>query len=551
MSKKDSPAPPPAIDPVAVSQAQGSANKDTAIASARLNAVNSNSPFGSVSYSETPNANDPSVPNFTQNVTLSPDQQRLYDSQNGIMQQAYGTAGQALNTAQNTLSTPFSLNGLPDLQTGVNGGQIANSYDAVSPLFGIQPGGNIQNSVANAGNIQSGLQATGQQTSVAPAGNIQDRINMSNLTAVPLSANDFARQGQQTYDATMSRFNQDFPKQQEDVISRLNAQGIQQGSAGYGTAMDTLGRQQNDAMMQGVLAGNQEQNNLFNQSLASRGQVFGENQAQGNFVNAAQAQQYGQNLSSGQFTNQALQNLFGMNLSSMNANNSAQAQQYGQNLSDANFANSAQAQQFGQNQAQQQAYNQAAGQQTSQNQAQFQDYNTSQAQAFAQALQNAGLQNQGRQQSISEQQLVRSQPINEIATLLGLGGGIQTPNAAPNFGVNVGNTDVLGAYGLQQQGLQNNYNQQMQANNAVTGAIGGLFGNLGGAAMMKYSDRRLKNVIRRVGRTPEGIPVYLYSYRDRPQTRIVGVMAQDVRKVKPLAVYEVDGFLAVDFREVA
>lgn len=427
---KPTPQTPPTPDPVAISQAQGTANKDTAVASARLNAVNSNTPYGSVSYSESPNANDPSVPNFTQNVTLSPDQQKLFDMQNGIQQQAYGTAGQALNTAQNTLSTPFSLTGLPDLQTGVNGGPVRTGYDAVSPLFGIAP----------AGNIQSGLQSTGQQT----------RLNTSNLPGVPLTANDFAQQGQQAFDASMSRFNQDFPKQQEAAVSRLNAEGLQRGSAAYGTGMDQLDRSRNDAIAQASLVGNNVQNNMFNQALASRGQVFGEDQAGGNF------------------TNSALSNLFGMNLQGMNANNAAQAQQFGQNQDQAGF------------------YNQSAAQQTANNQAQFADYNTSQAQQFAQMLQNAGLNNQGRQQSISEQQLIRSQPINEIATLLGLGGGIQTPNAAPNFGINVGNTDVLGAYGLQQQNLQNTYNQKMAANNAITSAIGNLAGSAGQAAMMKW-----------------------------------------------------------------
>ena len=76
-----------------------------------------------------------------------------------------------------------------------------------------------------------------------------------------------------------------------------------------------------------------------------------------------------------------------------------------------------------------------------------------------------------------------SQPINTIAALLGLGSGVQSPIAAPNFGVNVAPTDVLGAYGLNQQAQQNNYNQAVQAQNAGIGGIGNLLGTLGSAAI--------------------------------------------------------------------
>lgn len=377
---KSVPSPPPAPDPVATANAQGASNKETAIAQGRLNAVNQNSPYGTVTYTETPNPNDPSVPNFTQNVTFSPQQQSLYNTGLGIEQQAANTAGQALSNVQNTLSSPFSLSGLPTLQTGVKAGYL------------------------------------------------------------PSSAADFQAQGDATTNALMQRFNTDWNNQQEATQAQLNAQGAQLGSKQYDVANDQLNRARNDALSQALLAGNQEQNTLFGQQLASQGQQFSQGQ------------------------------------------------------------------------------------------------------------QNAALQNQGRQQAISEQQLVRSQPINEIATLLGLGGGIQTPTGAPNFGVNIGNTDVLGAYGLQQQALQNNYNQQLAARNAGIGALGNLFGTLGGAALL--SDRRKKTAIRRAGRTANGTPLYVYAYKDRPNVEMVGVMAQDMMRLNPLAVHERNGAYLVDYGRV-
>lgn len=464
---KPTPAPPPAPDPVAMSQAQGAANKDTAIAQARLNAVDSNSPFGSVSYTESMGPDG--TPKFTQNTVLSPDQQRLYNTQQGVTQKAFDTAGAGINNAAQVLSTPFNLNGLPALQTGVNG--------VPAPNFGIAPSGPIQ-------------------TGMGPSGPIQTSLNTNGLPALP-GANDFSAERKSVEDAYLGRFNEDIGRNEEATISRLNAEGLQRGSEAYGTATNQIDRQRNDARNLAIQAGGAEQSRLFGLASQARGQMFGERQAGGAFNNAAQSQGFSQDAAR------------------MAAANTAQGQQYSQNASERDAFNAAQAQQF------------------------------------AQALQGAGFNNQGRQQAISEQQLLRSQPINEIATLLGLGSGVQAPAAAPNFGINVGNTDVLGAYGLQQQSLQNAYNQKMQANNAMWGALGNMAGAAGSAAIMSACDARVKNIARRVGQTSGGIPLYLFAYKDKPDIPIVGPMAQDVRKVHPLAVHNIGGVLHVDMREVA
>ncbi len=556
-----------------------------------------------------------------------------------------------------TTGQQSSFAGGGPIQGGVQQTQFnGNIADVGGAQRGLTPSGQIQSSFGQGGQLAGNVSPTGQQQGLGQAGSIQSGINTSGIQQTPLSANDFATQGQQTQQAIMQRFNQDIGRRQEDVESRLNAQGIQRGSQGFSNAQDDLSRARNDAFSQAVLAGSQEQDRLFNQQLAANQNQFGQRQAQGNFTNAAQGQQFGQNLAGGQFTNdalnaqlqqqlaaggfqnatagqqyqqnlgagqfanqaqsqgygqqlssgqfgnqaqaqdfgqaqarldaqnaaagntfqqglsagqfantaqgqqfgqnqaqaqfgnQALQNLFAQQQGSQAGNNAAQQQQFGQNLAGGQFANEAQAQQFGQNAAQQQAFNTAAQQQTGNNAGQAAFFNTAQQQAFQQALQNASMQNQARQQGISEQQLVRSQPINEIATLLGLGGGIQTPTGAPNFGVNVGQTDVLGAYGMQQQALQNQYNQQLAAQNAQWGALG----NLGGAAAsaLIMSDRRTKNVKRLVGYTPRGVPIFAYSYKHAPAREIVGVMAQDVRKVNPLAVHDIGGVLHVDMAGV-
>lgn len=62
------------------------------------------------------------------------------------------------------------------------------------------------------------------------------------------------------------------------------------------------------------------------------------------------------------------------------------------------------------------------------------------------------------------------------------------------------------------------------------------------------SDIRLKENIVPVG-SVEGFPVYEFSYKGFPD-RYRGVMAQDVLELKPEAVQEIDGYLAVDYRQL-
>jgi hypothetical protein len=96
--------------------------------------------------------------------------------------------------------------------------------------------------------------------------------------------------------------------------------------------------------------------------------------------------------------------------------------------------------------------------------------------------------------------------------------------------------------GYGQDLFNTNYNAQAAANiaNANKGAgtmssIGSTLGMLGAAAMM--SDERLKEKIRKTGKkTPEGIPIKTFAYRDGSGRRFRGVTAQDVEKIRPEAI---------------
>jgi hypothetical protein len=71
-------------------------------------------------------------------------------------------------------------------------------------------------------------------------------------------------------------------------------------------------------------------------------------------------------------------------------------------------------------------------------------------------------------------------------------------------------------------------------------------GALGGALYGKSSDIRLKTNVRRVGELDNGLPVYSYRYKAGGPHEI-GLMAQDVEKVRPWAVGERNGFKTVDY----
>jgi hypothetical protein len=66
---------------------------------------------------------------------------------------------------------------------------------------------------------------------------------------------------------------------------------------------------------------------------------------------------------------------------------------------------------------------------------------------------------------------------------------------------------------------------------------------------MMVSDMRLKEDIRLVGRTFDGLNVFTFHYKGDPVVRM-GVMAQEVLKVHPEAVTEIDGYLAVDYSRI-
>lgn len=435
MGKKSGPAPPPAPDPVAVTQAQASANKDAAIQQATLNRIDQYTPQGSSQYVQYGTTSD-GTPQYAQYTQYSPAEQAKYDAENNITMSLDGLAQNNIGRVNAAQAAPFSFDGmtplesrvgynlpgmqqsgaLPDQQRSVDmgsvgqvqgtyntGGNIKQSIDpATQPLqYGVN-GGPVQSGYQQSGPLSYGVDAGDVHNTFAGGGDvgfignnaggrIQRQLNTGSMQDIP-GLNDFGAEadkvGDAVYNQATSRLNPQFAQQNEDLTARLANQGISNNSDAYRTEMQNFNNTKTDAYNQANFSSIQaraaEQQRLFNQALAARGQQFGEAQTKGQFANSAQGQAYSQNANT------------------VGANNAAQGQIFGQNNTLAQFYNSAQGQQFAQRSQNAALNNSAQAQNTQDNANRAQFANAAQGQQFAQGQQNASLNNSTQQQQFGQ-----------------------------------------------------------------------------------------------------------------------------------------------------
>lgn len=93
----------------------------------------------------------------------------------------------------------------------------------------------------------------------------------------------------------------------------------------------------------------------------------------------------------------------------------------------------------------------------------------------------------------------------------------------------------LSGLGQQAGGLVANAGQTSQSTGGSPSTIGSIASAVGGIASI-FSDRRLKTDIELHSREPDGLGVYSFRYRaDKTKSRVFGVLADEVRKIRPWA----------------
>lgn len=588
MAKKGQAAAPTPVDPTVVANAQSQANIATAQEQQKLNLINTSSPYGSVNYTADPN----SPGGYSQTTTLSPEQQGLYNSYTGLQQGALGTAGTALSRVNGALGQSLDPN-TGALTYGVNGGPIQSSFDQGGQLqSAFNTGSPLQTSYATPavtanyaapsistqpGSLQADLQAAGLGAPVGgydQGGAITTNFQQGQPIQGQVNYGDFgstvANAANASYAAAQSRLDPQWNLQQSQLNQQLADQGLSPNSTAYQNAQAIFGRNENDAYNQANYTaqqvGLQAQAQGYGQALSSgqfanaaAGQQYGQNLGQAQFQNSAQLQQNTENANAAAFANQAQQQGYnelmgfgnyaqtgqiaqaGANQAAAGLNQQGQIAQAGINAQQAQFANAAAGQQYAQNMGAAQFANTTAGQQYQQNLGAAEFGNNAQNQGYTQGYNNAGLNNQALGQAFSQTATAQNTPINQFSALLGQG-QVTNPQGINYSPTQVGQTDVTGAYALNAQQQEQAYQAQLQQQNSL---MGGLF-NLGSAAI-KYSDARLKEDIRRVGQTNDGLPIYAYRYLGSPTTEF-GVLAQEVAQTRPDAVYVMPGgLLAVDY----
>lgn len=147
----------------------------------------------------------------------------------------------------------------------------------------------------------------------------------------------------------------------------------------------------------------------------------------------------------------------------------------------------------------------------------------------------------GRQQSVQEILTERNQPLNEVSALMS-GSQVSQPTFGATPQTVIPTTDTAGIISNNFQQRNQQYQTDSQNRNAL---LGGLFGL--GASAIRFSDKRLKKNIKKIGKTDDGQNLYSYEYKgsDIPQ---IGLMAQEVEKKHPDAVINTaSGFKAVNY----
>ena len=528
---------PQAPDYTAAANAQAQSSRENTASQAYANRPTINTPWGQQSW-ETSEQVDPAtgqkVTGWTQNLTLSPQQQQALDGQMAVQQGRTEGAQTLLGQAVGNFQTPMDWNSMPQRAGQLQSGQLGQGPQGDPRVANFNGGGNPQAPVRNLGQLQN---SGGDPSMVNRQGPQQGPIQgqLSN------SAGDWRQTAQ---NAVWDLQKPMLDEQQAGLETQLANQGLARGGEAWNREMRGMGDARARAQLQAIDSGRQEAGQLFNQDMMA-----------GQFANNAQGQQFNQNLQGMNFENQAAQQEFNNRTGNAQLNNNAM-------LMGGQFANNAQQQEFNNRRSNAEFQNTAYQQQFQNTQQQAMQRDNRAMQQMQMEMQAGNFNNANRQQAIGEEQMRRGQSLNELNALL-TGQQVNMPQM-PSFNTS-GRADTTNLMGA----AQNQYSAQLDAANARNGGSAGLMNglfSLGGAAMQSGgwgglfsmgSEPSYKTNVVRIG-THDTLGIGLYTYEYLPQYaekwgkgRHIGVMADELVKVLPEAVgKDADGDTVVDYERV-
>lgn len=225
---------PAAPDPAATAAAQQQTNQETARTQAALDRFDQYNPFGSLIWTQQPDATNDGESKWTATQSLTPEAQAILDKQVASVGTLSDALGYRSNLVRDAFSAPVAnLGAAPDAQGILQGvqGQFASQQ------------GDIDRNRAAATQLQG---QTGQLANKAAQAGLD--YSLAGAPAMPtLNQNTRQQVADALYGQMTSRLDPRFQQAQSDLDARLAAQGITQGSEAYDREMSNMMRDRNDA----------------------------------------------------------------------------------------------------------------------------------------------------------------------------------------------------------------------------------------------------------------------------------------------------------------
>lgn len=286
-SKDNKAPPPPDYKQLALDQAV--LDQKAADRAAAMNRPNQITPEGEQNWSV-----DPTTGQWTSKVTLSPQQQALFDAEQERKGVLSGAASDKLQGAIDATSQPFDTSDM----------QQVRDFD-LDKVHGF--GADLK-------------PTAGQMMKYDPSQfDAYGSYDPSKNPDMPDAGFGAVKDVQQ---AMMARMQPDLDTQRAKEIQRMKAQGFNETDHAMGTIQDRLNRKDVDAQNQALLGATTAYGDIFRRGMDVRQQSDKENLASGNFDNQRRAQQVNEQIAGAGLTNQVLGKDFDQQqLSSAYANN--------------------------------------------------------------------------------------------------------------------------------------------------------------------------------------------------------------------------------------